>query len=79
MSLPIIVRNRKDGDVIHFDYGNKKVKDHLIDKKIPLIDRDIIPIVTDSNDNIIGIIGIGPKKGQGDAYLYWLRSNEYEK
>ncbi len=78
MELPIIVRSRRQGDQINFDYGTKSVKKLLIEKKIPLNKRDSIPIVTDSKDNIIGIIGIGPKKGSSKDYLYLTRRNNNE-
>ena len=79
MSLPLIVRSRREGDVIHFDYGTKKLKRHLIDKKIPLYLRDIIPVVLNNKKEIIGVIGIGPKKEDSEAYLYWIRRTQNEK
>lgn len=74
--LPLRVRSRKEGDIISFDYGKKKVKKLLIEKKIPLDERDIIPICVDNKGNIVGIIGIGPKKGDNKDYLYWIRRNK---
>ena len=79
MGLPLIVRSRREGDVIHFDYGTKKLKRHLIDKKIPLYLRDIIPVVLNNKKEIIGVIGIGPKKVDSEAYLYWIRRTQNEK
>ena len=60
IKLPLIVRNRKNGDKIKVKgmNGTKKVKDIFIDKKINIKDRDIIPIVVDSNGDIIWIPGI---------------------
>lgn len=76
--LPIVVRNRRPGDIIHFSYGDKSLNRHLIDKKIPEYLRDLIPIVL-SDNNIIGVIGIGPKKSDTGSYLYWIRSNKNDK
>jgi tRNA(Ile)-lysidine synthase len=38
--------------------GLKKVKDFFIDNKIPKSYRDLIPILVDSEDKIIWIVGI---------------------
>lgn len=52
------VRNRKDGDKINLgSLGHKKVKDILIDEKIPVFLRDEIPILL-LNDEIIWVCGI---------------------
>jgi tRNA(Ile)-lysidine synthase len=38
--------------------GLKKVKDFFIDNKIPKSYRDLIPILVDSEDRIIWIVGM---------------------
>lgn len=56
----LILRSRKNGDRIFIDEinGSKKVKKFFIDKKIPLIERDLIPIIEDNSENtIICILG----------------------
>ena len=60
LSLPLIVRTRKVGDKIRVKglNGSKKVKDIFIDKKIPLNDRDLWPIVVDSTGRIVWIPGV---------------------
>ena len=62
--LPIIVRSRLDGDKIAIKNlnGTKKVKDVLIDEKIPSLKRKRLPIVTDSANNILWIPGIKKSK-----------------
>lgn len=56
VSLPLRVRNRRDGDRIKtFNGGTKKVKDIFIEKKIPIEKRDSWPIVVDSLDRIVWI------------------------
>ncbi len=66
LKLPLIVRSRHIGDkmVIKNLNGSKKIKDILIDAKIPQEKRDLIPIVTDSANNILWICGV--KKSQFD-------------
>lgn len=58
--LPIVLRNRKNGDRIKINDGTKKVKDLLIDEKIPVSDRDNLLLLA-KNDEVINIFGV--KKG----------------
>lgn len=67
ISLPLYVRNKKNGDkmtVKNMD-SPKKIKDIFIDEKIPKEERDLYPIVVDNNGNILWIPGI--KKSKFDA------------
>lgn len=60
LSLPLYVRSRKPGDrmqVLGLN-GSKKVKDMLIDAKIPPAQRGYIPIVTDAEGRILWIPGL---------------------
>lgn len=62
--LPLYVRTRKLGDKIecyNMD-GHTKVKDIFIDKKIPSTDRELWPIVVDSNDQVVWIPGLKKSK-----------------
>jgi len=58
--MPLIVRSRKEGDIIKAKNlnGTKKVKDIFIDEKISLKKRDSWPIVTDSKGEILWIPGV---------------------
>ncbi len=61
--LPLIVRNRRNGDKIEIkNLGTKKVNDIFIDEKIDLSKRDSIPIIVDSNKNVLWIAGIKKSK-----------------
>ena len=68
IDMPLYVRNRKNGDFIDIKNmnGKKKVKDIFIDEKIPYNKRNNIPIVVDSNDNIIWIPGVKKSKYNKD-------------
>lgn len=59
VSGPLTIRKRKEGDFFYpFGLkGSKKLKDFFIDEKIPVTERDRIPIVADSTGNIIWIAG----------------------
>ena len=60
ITLPLKVRTRKSGDKIKIKgmSGYKKVKDIFIDVKIPIKERDIMPIVVDAKEKIIWMPGI---------------------
>ena len=58
IQLPLTVRNRQKGDRFqpYGMEGTKKIKDYLMDVKVPLSERDRIPMVISGND-IIWVIG----------------------
>ncbi len=60
VKLPLKLRNRRSGDRFYplKMKGLKKVKDFFIDNKIPKGYRDLIPILLDSEDKIIWIMGM---------------------
>ena len=62
--LPLHVRTRKNGDKMSLKgtIGHKKIKDILIDAKIPMKDRDIWPVVVDSKDTIVWLPGLKKSK-----------------
>lgn len=60
VTLPLSVRFRRPGDRFWplGASGTKKLKDFLIDKKVPRFERDKLPIVTSADDEPIWIIGL---------------------
>ncbi|MFV1976510.1 MAG: tRNA lysidine(34) synthetase TilS, partial [Candidatus Scalindua sp.] len=58
VSLPLMVRTRRPGDRFWplGSQGAKKIKDFFIDNKVPVMERDTVPIVT-MNDQPIWIVG----------------------
>lgn len=64
IKMPLIIRNRRESDKIIVKGLNKykKVKDIFIDEKIPTIKRNSIPIVVDSENNIVWIPGVKKSK-----------------
>ncbi|MDL2292749.1 tRNA lysidine(34) synthetase TilS [Acholeplasma sp. OttesenSCG-928-E16] len=78
LSFPLKIRSRIDGDVLEFEYGRKKLKDFLIDKKIPKNERDNLIIISDSNNRIIFIPNLYTNKTLGtknEMYLIMEDSN----
>ena len=59
--FPITLRTRKDGDRFKIGNGTRKVKDLLIDEKIPSIDRDKLLLI-EANDEILNIFGVKKSK-----------------
>lgn len=64
IKLPIIIRNRKNGDkmLVKNLGGAKKIKDIFIDEKISMAKRDNFPVVTDSLDTILWLPGVKKSK-----------------
>ena len=69
IKLPLIVRNRKDGDKMEVKNlgGSKKIKDIFIDEKISQDLRDSYPVVCDSENNILWVAGV--KKSKFDVEI----------
>lgn len=55
--FPLYLRNRLNGDKMQLKVGTKKVKDILIDQKIPIQLRDSLILLAD-NQNVLWIPGI---------------------
>ena len=64
ISLPLYVRNKKDGDKIEILglNGSKKIKDIFIDEKIDVSLRKNYPVLADSLGNILWLPGIKKSK-----------------
>jgi hypoxanthine phosphoribosyltransferase len=60
ISLPIVIRTRKNGDRIKLKGmgGTKKIKEIFIEHKIPIHDRNQWPIVTDDLGQVLWVPGI---------------------
>jgi tRNA(Ile)-lysidine synthase len=56
---PLKIRSRLDGDFFYpFGLGKKKkLQDFFVDEKIPRDERDSIPLLVDSCNNIVSVIG----------------------
>ena len=64
ITFPLYVRNRLDGDKIEVKNlnGHKKVKDIMIDSKIPVDRRDCWPVLVDSKNQILWLPGLKKSK-----------------
>lgn len=57
--FPITIRNAKESDYIMMRFGKKKVNRWFIDRKIPLYERRLWPVVENSKGEIILVPKIG--------------------
>lgn len=65
IKLPLIIRNRRDGDsMVVKNLGRKKIKNIFIDEKLSIEERNSQPLIVDSNNEILWIPGI--KKSEFD-------------
>lgn len=64
LSMPLYIRNIRMSDKIKVKglNGTKKVKDIYINNKIPIGDRKKIPLLVDSNGEVLWILGIKKSK-----------------
>ena len=64
VKLPLYVRTRQLGDKMYLKKveGSTKLKDIFIDCKVPVLERDIWPVVVDSEGKIIWIPGVKKSK-----------------
>ena len=64
LSMPLYVRNKKNGDVMEVKglSGRKKIKDIFINEKISTKDRKNWPLLVDNNDNILWVPGLKKSK-----------------
>lgn len=75
LKLPFSIRNRKDGDTIRMNYGNKKVSRILIDQKVEKSKRDTLPLIFDNSGKLLWVynyaknIDVINQKLNGDIYL----------
>ena len=55
----LVVRSRHPGDALTplGASGRKKVQDILVDRKVPRLERDRVPIVVDGNDRVLWVAG----------------------
>lgn len=57
--FPLTIRNARYGDAIQLRFGTKRLSRWFIDRKIPASQREIWPVVENTNGKIIFVVGIG--------------------
>ena len=64
------IRGKMSGDAITLPGGTKSLKKLFIDRKIPRIQRPLVPVITDEQ-GILAVAGIGPdeKRRTGETLI----------
>lgn len=60
LKLPLAVRSRRPGDrfrPLGMRGRGRKLQDFLVDRKVPRKERDTLPLVVDSDDRIVWVVG----------------------
>lgn len=82
LDAPPLVRSRRTGDRLHLSGGTKTVKALFIDRKIPAVRRDGIPVL-ELHGQIVAVLGVGadsrrlPQPGQ-PCYTITLHTKKGE-
>ncbi len=71
-TFPLTLRNRKDGDRLKTSAGTKKLKNVFIDKKVPLYQRNTLPILVNNTQEVLWIPGIHQTKTTGNNCIYFI-------
>lgn len=74
--LPLTIRNRVDGDKLIIGKGHKKLKDFLIDKKVPKKEREKLLVVTNALNEIIWVLGYYKKSCEKDNFIVLMLKGE---
>ena len=84
ISINPVVRNRKNGDriITNNSGGSKKLKDIFIDRKIPKVERDLIPVIS-AGEEVMSVLGIKDSvrflpdsRGGNNLYIRVWRKND---
>ncbi len=76
LAFPLILRHRKNGDKLAYTYGHKKLKDLLIDKKVPMDKRDQLWILTDQNNEVLWVQNYYINQTLGDKNCVYFNLKE---
>ena len=61
--FPITIRNYNENDKIILKQGSKKITRLFIDKKVPLHERKMVPVIENCNHEIIFVYNLYRKYG----------------
>lgn len=77
LKFPLIARHREDGDILSFKYGSKKLKNLLIDIKMPIHLRNELLIITDSDNTILWIPNVYINETLGSKEKIFLKIGDH--
>lgn len=76
LAFPLWLRHRENGDKIAYKFGHKKLKDLLIDKKIPMEKRDALWVLTDNDNQILWVQDLYRNQMLGDKHCIYFQLKE---
>lgn len=62
-ALPLSIRLRRAGDRVAGRTGRRKLQDVMVDLKIPVEQRDRVPVICDAAGQIVWVVGVWPRSG----------------
>lgn len=79
LAFPLWLRHRKDGDVLSYTFGHKKLKKLLIDKKVPMMKRNQLWVLTDHEQHILWVEDyyINETLGKEQSLYFALKENKH--
>lgn len=77
---PMVVRNRREGDVLTLAGGTKSVKKRLIDAKLPRHRRGLVPVIADG-EGVLAVWGLGAdcSRREGEGVCIRFEENEEKR
>jgi bifunctional protein TilS/HprT len=76
LAFPLWLRHREEGDLLTYDYGHKKLKKLLIDKKIPMDTRNRLWVLTDNNNQVLWVENLYTNQTLGDTHTCYFKLEE---
>ncbi len=76
LAFPLWLRHRENGDKLAYNFGHKKLKDLLIDKKIPMEKRKSLWVLTDNDNNILWVQNLYLNQTLGDKNSIYFQLKE---
>lgn len=76
LAFPLWIRHRQNGDKLTYDFGHKKLKDLLIDKKIPMEKRNSLWVLTDNENNILWVQNLYTNQTLGNEHTFYFKLKE---
>lgn len=76
LAFPLWIRHRQNGDKLAYNFGHKKLKDLLIDKKIPMEKRHQLWVLTDNEENILWVQDLYINQTLGNEKTVYLKLKE---
>jgi tRNA(Ile)-lysidine synthase len=67
LRFPLRLRGRRPGDRIRLPYGSKKLKKLLAEARIPLSDRERLPVLVDADGRVLSVPGLARAEGTAAA------------